>query len=247
MRSTGRLNKLLVGTVLWTALASWAQTASQLQGDVGLALYRTPPITHTNDRSNVVLPYLYADDGAWYARVDTFGYKAMPLAMGHLELAARVSFEGYRPGNAALDKRSTPVPIGLGTFQETPVGAFILYGFGDPVSGGTLLDVSYAAELGAGRVHAYSQVGFERRSTRYVRHLYGISAAEALRGGTASYLPGSSTTPNAAIAIEYELTTHLKLTGQLRTRWLDRSISRSPLVDSRRQTSSLLALTRTFR
>lgn len=232
--------------LLSTTLASWAQTSPQLHGDIGLALYRTPAITSTADRSNVVLPYVYADYGAWYARVDTFGYRAMPLGKGHLELAARVSFEGHRPANTAIDRRSTPRPIGLGSFQETAYGAFFLYGFHDPVSGGTLLDLSYAAELGRGPVHVYPQIGLERRSARYVRHLYGIGAAEALRSGESAYAPGSSVTPNAAIAIDYELTKGLKLTGQIRKRWLDKSIYASPVVDARTQTTSLLALTRTF-
>lgn len=247
MRIAGGHRRLLAGAALLHGLASWAQTSPQLQGDVGVALFRTPAIASTADRSNVVLPYVYADDGAWYARVDTFGFKAMPMGHGFLELAARASFEGYRPRNTALDRRSTPLPMGLGSFQETALGAFFVYGFRDPVSGGTLLDVSYAAELGRGRVHVYPQIGFERRSARYVRHLYGVGAAEALRSGVAGYVPGSSATPSAALGVDCELTRSLKLTGQIGRRWLDRSIDASPLVDARSQTTGLLALTRTFR
>lgn len=231
-----------------TSIAASAQaTGSHVTGDVGAALYRTPAITRTAGRSNVVLPYIYAEAGRFYGRVDTFGYEALPIGMGHLELAARVSFEGFAPANAAFDKRSTPLPIGIGTFQETPFGAFILYGFHDLESGGTLLDVSYAAELGKGTLHVYPQVGFERRSATYVRHLYGVSTPEAARAATTAYAPGASVSPNAAIAVDYAFAPTLKLTGQVRRRWLDTSITGSPLVNARTQTSALIALTRTFR
>lgn len=239
-------SRLLLAALFSIHGAAWAQEKPQLHGDVGAAVYRTPAITRTADRGTVVLPYIYADWGRWYGRVDTFGFKALPLGAGHLELAARVSFEGYRPANAAFDKRSTPLPIGLGTFQETPYGAFIAYAFHDANSGGTLLDLSYAAEFGSGRLHVYPQVGIERRSARYVRHLYGVGAAEATRAAIPTYSPGSSLSPNAAVAVDYELTKTVKVTAQVRRRWLDSSISASPLANTRTQTSGLLALTRTF-
>ena len=227
-------------------LPLWAQTNSQLHGDLGVAVFRTPAITSTTDKSNAVLPYVYADYGAWYGRIDTFGYRVVPMGKGYLELAARVSLEGYRPSNPAIDKRSNPIPIGLGSFQKTPYGAFFLYGFGDPVSGGTLVDVFYAVEFGLGPLHVYPQVGFERRGASYVQHLYGVSAAESVRSGAPIYSPGSSVTPKAAIAIDYELMKSLKLTGEIERRWLDESIYHSPLVNSRTQTKGFLALTRTF-
>ncbi len=228
------------------ATAAWSQAAPKLEGDIGRAAYRTPPVARTADRSTVVLPYVYADYGAFYGRVDTFGYKATPLGKGHLELAARVSVEGYRPGDAAFGKRATPVPIGLGTFQETPYGAFFAYGFHDATSGGTLLDLSYAAEFSVGPLHVYPLAGIERRSARYVDHLYGVNAAEALRAGVAAYSPGASTTPSAGIALDYPVAERLKLTAQVRRRWLDRSITASPLVDAKAQTSGLVAIARSF-
>jgi MipA family protein len=240
------LKKILLASACLSMPVCWAQADARLDGDVGLALYRTPPITRTADSSNIVLPYLYADYGALYARVDTFGYKIAPMGMGHLEIAARLSFEGYQPINAALDKRAAPRPIGLGTFQETPYGAFFLYALRDTTSGGNLLDLSYAAELDLGVVHVYPQAGVERRSAKYVQHLYGIDAVEATRSGLTPYSPGSSVTPNAAIAVEYRFEKNLKLTYQVRKRWLDKSISDSPLVDVKTQTTSFLALTRTF-
>lgn len=232
---------------LAACLSCGAQTSEGLVGDVGGALYRTPAITRTTERSNTVLPYLYADAGRWYARVDTFGVRMLPLGAGSLELAASVSFEAYRPANAAFDNRSTPLPVGVGSYQETPVGAFFLYAFRDLASGGTLLEATYAAELDAGPVHFYPQLGLERRSARYMQHLYGVGEAEAQRASLAAYAPGGSVTPGVALAMDYALTDLLKLSAQVRKRWLDASFTASPLVDARTQVTGFVALTRTFR
>ncbi len=183
-----------------------------------MALYNTPPVTRTADKTNTVLPYLYADYGNFYARVNTFGYKAVPLGSGHLELAARVSVEGYRAADHGIGDRSTPVPVGLGTFQETSYGAFFLYGFHDTVSGGSLLDLMYAAEISAGPIEVYPQLGLERRSARYVQHLYGVSATEAAQSGLSSYAPGKAYSPYLGVALEYPLPDKLKLSLQVTNR-----------------------------
>jgi MipA family protein len=248
----------IAATALSLLLSSWvsAQTTSasndstQLVGDVGLALYRTPAITRASGDANVLLPYAFADYGSLFARVDTFGVKLMPLGAGHLELAARVSFEGYKPlGTPGIQDRSTPLPVGLSTFQETPYGAFFVYGFYDTNSGGTLLDAMYAAEFKLGSIHIYPQLGFERRSDKYVQHLYGVSAQESAASGNtiAAYNASNSISPNLGFAFEYPLPNDYSLTLQVRKKWLDSSITDSPLVNSKSQLSSFLSLTRSFK
>lgn len=237
----------LAGALSLLAPPAAAQTAERLQGDVGLGLYNTPAITRTVDKSTSVLPYLYADLGRFYARVNTFGYKAVPMGNGHVELAARVSFEGYRSADRGIGERSDPVPVGLGTFQETPYGAFFLYAFRDTVSGGTLLDLMYAAELSAGPFQLYPQLGMERRSARYVQHLYGVSATEATQSGLSRWAPGSAVSPYIALAAQWPLQADLNLTFQVTKKWLGRGLTDSPLVDSSSQTSGLLALTHVFK
>jgi len=244
------MKKRILGGVLW-GLAVIARASGDspltLQGDVGMALYRTPAITRTDDKQNVVLPYVYADYGSAYARVDTFGIKMMPLGAGHLELAGRVSFEGYQSTLANIGTRSTPRPLGLGTYQETAYGAFFLYSFYDIISQGTLLDGTYAAEFDVGPVHVYPQIGLERRSAKYVQHLYGVSAAEAASSGLRAYAPNASTTPSLALAFEYPLSDNLNVMLQFKKKWLDKSLTDSPLVDTKSQTSSFLAVTRSFK
>jgi outer membrane protein len=224
-----------------------AQTEYTLKGDVGAAVYRTPAITHTTENGNTVLPYAYADYGPFYARINTLGYKAMPLGAGHLELAARVTLEGYKSSQAGISERTSPLPIGLGTFQKTAYGAFFAYGFYDPNSGGSLADLMYAAKFQVAGVNFYPQLGVERRSPKYVQHLYGVSAAEASASGLSAYSAQSSTSPNVGFTAEYALNQNYSVSYQLRKKWFDTSITNSPLVIAHSQTTSFLAFTRSFK
>ena len=47
------------------SVTGYAQTLddSKLMGDVGIANYRNPAITRSNQKNNVALPYVYADYG----------------------------------------------------------------------------------------------------------------------------------------------------------------------------------------
>lgn len=222
-----------------------AQPAGSYSGDAGLGVYRidTPA---GQPQSATVFPYLYGDWGSLYARVDTFGLKTMPMGYGHLELSARISFEGYHPVQSGLAARSSPRLLGLGTFQETPIGGFFLYGFHDMVSGGAMWDATYAAEFNVGHLTLYPQVGLTHRSQAYVQHLYGVSAAETGTSGVPAYQANASNIPNAGLAMEWVLDERYKLVGEVKRRWLDRAVTASPLVHRSTQNSVLLALTRTF-
>lgn len=247
MTKTARYAQWILAAALTAASQVWAQTQPVLVGDVGMAVYNTPPIARTAEKTKVLLPYVYADYGAFYARVDTFGYKLLSLGAGHLELATRISFEGYQPANTDIEKRERPILIGFGTFQETPYGAFILYGFRDTLSGGNLIDATYATEFQFKELHVYPQLGIERRDRRYVQSLYGVNASEAARSGLPIYSPGNSFSPNAAIAVEYLFLDDLKFTFQIRKKWLDKSIDESPLVNVSHQTASFFAISKTFK
>ena len=221
--------------------------AEKLTGDVGMAIYHTPSIAKTHDTGAAALPYLYADWGKFYARVDTFGYKLSSMGAGHLELATRISLEGYKPASAGIQRRGNPHPIGLGTFQETPVGAFFVYAMHDTASGGHLLEATYAAEFKAGPITLYPQLSVERRSKAYVQHLYGISAGEAAASGLYIYTARASNVPAIALAADYPLGGDWGLTAQVRKKWLDSAITSSPLVGRSTQISGLLAVTKTFK
>ncbi|PUE26349.1 hypothetical protein B9Z39_11495 [Limnohabitans sp. JirII-29] len=229
-----------------------AQTPLQdrLTGDVGVAVYNTQNIVPSDGAENFVLPYAYFDYGRFYTRVDTLGVKTARLGMGYLELAARISFEGFKtntPRLSGVQARANPVPVGLGTYQETPWGAFFVYGLYDTTSGGFLQEATYAAEFKLGAVTVYPQLGVEHRSRKYVQHLYGVSAAESLSSVYGAYSASASTTPVLAMAFELPLSEAWHLNLQLRRRWLDSAITQSPLVSTKLQDSGFFALTRSFK
>ena len=241
-----KLATTLVVTSLLGSSMAFAQNEYILKGDVGAAVYRTPAITRTSDSSNAVLPYVYADYGPFYARINTLGYKAVPLGAGHLELATRITLEGYTSAQAGMTDRASPMPVGVGTFQKTAYGAFFAYAFHDTKSGGSLLDLTYAAKFHVAGFSVYPQLGVERRSAKYVQHLYGVSAAESLASGLTAYAGQSDIAPNAGITLSYPLSTQYSVTYQLRKKWFDTGITDSPLVQSKSQRTSFLALTREF-
>jgi outer membrane protein len=228
-----------------SAAAEVHEESPHYTGDLGLGFYRLLRIAGVYGE-NTWFPYVYGDYGRWYGRVDTFGYKALPLGYGHLELSTRVSFEGYRPNQPGLQRRSAPHLLGLGTFQETPWGGLFAYAFKDIVSGGHMLDVTYAAEFHVGRWAVYPEAGITRRSASYVQHLYGVNARQSEASGVGFYAPGGSNVPNAGWAMEYPISDHYKWVTEVKRRWLDASLTQSPLVMRKVQDSFLLSLNRVY-
>jgi len=236
-------------------------------GDVGLAEYAMPNwVSASNSaKKSTVLPYLFGQTEVFFARVDTFGIKTLPIGWGHLELAGRLSFEGETvPG---LAPRRNPLPLGLGTFQETPVGGFFLHAFHDSVSGGQLWDFNYAAEFDWHGLGFYPQLGAQWRSARYVNHLVGVSASEALHGPWRAYSAGASTTPVLALAVQMPFSVPLSALGwgpitsssspsfspsswsllmEWRRKWADAAMGHSPLVPRRVLDDGMLSVVYSF-
>lgn len=210
-------------------------------GDVGLALLRTSATTQGVPARNSVVPYLNFEKGRLFARIDTFGVKTLPLGAGHLELLGQVRSDGYKGGGWSL--RKDPVPLGLGTLQITPIGAFglnVLQDFG--ASGGTLLQARYLAELPLGRLTLYPELGLERQSAAYTRYYLGTTAADAAAAGRA-YQPGAALNPYVGGLIELPLSGPWVLNLYLRRVFADRSLVNSPLAGHGHRDTGLLALT----
>jgi hypothetical protein len=94
------------------------------RGELGLGVYLKRGMVNEVGGSVLVLPYVYGDYGRFFARVDTFGLKTLPLGSGHLELVARVNTKGFDAARTALrgvGDRRNPVPIGVGTMQHTQI------------------------------------------------------------------------------------------------------------------------------
>lgn len=219
-------------------------------GELGGGIYARSEVVRGTGGSTLVLPYVYGDYGRFFGRVDTLGVKTLPMGTGHLELVARVSTEGFDADKAALrglGDRGNPVPLGIGTYQRTPVGAFFAYAMVDVTSGGTYLEGTWATRFDAGRVALYPMLGIEYRSSAYVRHLYGIDAAQSAASGYAAYSPGASTVPMAGIAASLPIAGPWALQFQWRHRWLDSAISSSPIVGTRSLDSGHVAVTYEFK
>lgn len=251
------LNFSVIAVFTATVLLASAATAQpapisyKLTGDVGAAVYGTQSIIRGKNNQATVLPYLFADYGRFFARVDTFGIKTLPIGNGYLELVGRVSQDGWRANIAplgGLTDRKTPLPIGIGTFQQTPYGAFIVNAFVNAGSArGNLLEATYAAEVKLGSLSLYPQLGIERRSAQYTNYLYGVTPAESLASGYAAYNAGASISPVLGLAADYSLTENWIVNMQLRRKWLDSAVTNSPLVVRKTQDFGYIGLSYRFK
>jgi len=224
------------------AVAWSADARPALTGDLGLGAAWTGATAPGASAHTRVLPYAYADFGRLFVREDTFGVKLAPLGWGALELTARVSTEGADADGPGFAHRANPRPLGLGSFQETPWGGVFVDAFVDTVSGGSLLEASYAAQCALGPLTLYPQLGVARRSARYTAHLWGVSGAEAAAGATRAYVPGASTVPVFGLSGELPLAAHWVLVMHVQRERYDAAVRASPRVAASGQSSALLAL-----
>ncbi len=227
-----RLRRLVL-VALATAGAARAGDAPRWIGDLGIGVERTQASAPGAAARTWVLPYAYGDLGRLFVREDTFGAKLVPVGWGALELVGRVDTEGADADGPGLAHRRNPRPVGLGTFQETPWGGVFADAFVDTVSGGTLLEASYAAELPVGPLTLYPQAGIARRSARYNAHLHDVHAA--------------STTPVLQLSGELPLAGAWVVLAHLQWEPFDRALRASPRVDARSRASALLALAWRFK
>ena len=252
--SVARFSSLLGAALLLGPPIAHAQgtpLTDKLTGDVGGAAFLTQSVIRSKDGKASVLPYGFFDYGRFFARVDTLGFKTIPLGSGYLELAGRVSQDGWRADTAALaglSERKTSIPLGLGTFQKTPYGGFFLNAFVDAnKSHGALLDATYAAEFKLGNWSFYPQLGLEYRNAKYNNYFYGVSPAESSASGYAAYNAGASTTPMLGLAADVPLGGPWMLNLQLRHKWLRPAVHNSPLVSRKTQDSGFIAVSYHFK
>lgn len=250
----GRLRRLWFGLML--SLAAGTTFADMtlpdhLVGNVGAAIYATRLQTNRPHESPLVLPFVYVDYERLFARVDTIGVKTVQLGYGYLELVGRVSIEGSKTQTQRMRLirgRSNPLPIGLGTFQETPIGGFFLYSLYDTRSRGTLLESTYATEFTVRGITFYPQAGIEKRSAHYEQHLRGVTIQQSSADIFPVYTPGPSITPLAALAADIPLSGSWLINLQWRREQFRRTIRNSPLTgNSHFEDNGFLAISRTFK
>jgi len=228
MRACGLALAALLG-----AAAARAGEAPHYVGDLGLGLQATPGAAPGASVRTRALPCAYGDLGRLFIREDTVGVRTLPVGWGALELVARASTEGSDGDGPGLVHRRNPRPLGAGTFQETPWGGVFIDAFVDTVSGGSLLEASYAAEVPAGPATLYPQVGVTRRSARYDAHLYDVRAA--------------ATTPVVQLSGELPLADTWVLLAHLQAEPFGDALRASPRLAARWRSSALVALAWRFK
>jgi outer membrane protein len=241
----------LISPSLTFALAQADPIDYRLVGDLGGALYSTQSIIRGKSNQTRLLPYAYLDYGRFFARVDTFGLKTIPLGNGYLELTTRMSQDGWRadtPALVGLNERKTPVPIGLGTFQQTAYGAFFFNGLVDiNKSHGSSLEATYATKFQLGKFSFYPQFGLEYRNAKYNDYFYGVTAAQSVASGYSFYKAGASLSPVVGLGFDVPVGDPWVLSVQFRRQWLDANVSSSPLVRGGAQNTGFAALSYRFK
>jgi outer membrane scaffolding protein for murein synthesis (MipA/OmpV family) len=235
---------LLLLPALVTQAGPAASAGIALTGDIGVGATRSQTRTLGVSAETEPLPYLNFEYGPLFARVDSFGIKALPLGYGHIEFVGQYRGDGY--DSKGLSHRRNSSPLGLGTLQITPVGAFglqVLHDLGK--SGGNLVQLRYLAELPLGRVTVYPELGVEYQSRAYARYYHGTTDGDAATLGEA-YRPGSALNPYIGAMVETRLMDSWYLNAYVRRTFADDSIARSPLVVRGNFNSLLLALAYRF-
>lgn len=246
--------------VAWALSASaWGQAhaadeqalPARVQGDIGALLDVEQSPIRGESTTPLAYPFAFFDYGRLYARIDTFGIKALHMGYGYLEVAGRAKFDGFKSaGNGALQgvqDRENSLPLGLGTFQETPAGGFFIYALHDfNRTGGNLLEATWVGEIDVGRVSLYPEAGFEHYTAQYTQYYYGVSPAEVVASGYAAYHPGAATNPFLCLFVQVPLSPGWEANLFLRRKWLGGAMASSPLVDTSRPDTGFVALTAHF-
>jgi outer membrane protein len=250
MRLLQLICSLILGALSLSVFSQPPELVDRPVGDLGGAVYRTSSYVNTVSSSTEVLPYAYIDQGRFFARIDTFGIKTIPVGYGYLELAGRVNFEGFSTQHlSGLSGRKDPGLLGLGTYQETPIGGFFFNVFYDVnSSGGYLSDLMYAAELDLPKkLVVYPQLGLEYKSKKYTNYFYGVSASESAQSSYAQYAPASSASPYLGLMLEVPVAQNWNVHVLAKRKFIDSAIYNSPIVNQRYQDIYFLSLDYRFK
>lgn len=248
---------LLLRTLVWISgtgcvipAISWGQIApfpDRVVGDVGLAAYSSRLNTAGAGSQTSVAPYGFFDYQRFFARIDTFGIKTLPVGWGYLELVTRVSLDDMavhsKTGVTKVSK-GAPAPLGIGTLQETPYGGLIVNIFKDAGSSrGTLSEALYIGEVNLpAQITAYPIIGVERLSSRYNGYYYGLNTSEASALGYSAYSAGAATNRIASVMLDVPLKGPWAMNVLYRRKWLGKTVSESPVLNHGYQDNALISL-----
>jgi MipA family protein len=221
-------------------------------GDVGLAMYTSNLHIGTEGMQSFVLPYAFADYERAFIRIDEVGIKTFKMGYGYLEVIGKINLDNYKvksPFNGNSINRSDPIPLGIGTFQETPIGGFFVNAYHDfGKSKGALYEFSYFAEIETfKKIVFYPQLGIERQSSQYANYYYGINPGESVLTGYNAYTAPATTNLLAGLMIEIPVIDNWYINIYGKRKWMGGGINNSPVMNRSFQDSALMALAYRFK
>ena len=224
----------------------------RLVGDVGAAVYGSQLNIGTQGTQAIVLPYGFFEYQRAFVRIDTVGVKTLKMGYGHLELVGKIMLDNYNvtsPYNGSTLNKLNPIPIGLGTFQETPIGGFFINAYHDfGQSRGALYEVQYFAELKpAAQLTLYPLAGIERQTTQFANYYYGVSTANALQTGYTAYNAAGSNNLMAGMLVEIPLVDNWILNVYGKRKWMGAGINNSPVMTRSFQDNGFVAVAYRFK
>ncbi|MDD2777134.1 MAG: MipA/OmpV family protein [Gallionella sp.] len=240
------LVSIFVSTFCSVSAQAEEEFSPHIQGDVGGAIYMSTSPVRNNGNTQIAVPYAYFDYDRFFARFDTFGVKTLPLGYGYIEVLGRVNLDGFQtnqPSLRGINERKNSLPLGIGTFQETPYGGIFLNAFYDVnLSHGQLYELIYASKFDVANTVVYPMFGFEHFTAEYTRYFYGVSPAEAKSSIYPVYSPKANTTTMLGMVWEVPVANHWNVNIYMLRRWLGSAITQSPLVNSKLQDEAFFSL-----
>ena len=226
--------------------------SDRIIGDIGAATYTTNLHIGTEGTQSLVLPYAFFDYQRFFVRIDEFGIKTFKIGYGYLEVIGKVNLDTYKiksPINGNVINRSDPIPLGIGTFQETPIGGIFINAYHDfAKSKGALFEFLYFAEIETNKkIVIYPQVGIERQSAQYANYYYGISSGESIATGYSAYNAVATNNLLAGAMIEVPVVDNWYVNIYGKRKWMGSSINNSPVLNRPFQDTIIATLAYRFK
>ena len=224
----------------------------RIVGDIGAAVYTSNLHIGTEGTQSLVLPYAFFDYQRFFVRIDEVGIKTFKMGYGYLEVIGKINLDTYKvksPFNGTSINRSDPIPLGLGTFQETPIGGFFVNAYHDfGKSKGALYELLYFAELETyKKIVVYPQVGVERQSSQYANYYYGINPGESQLTGYNAYSAPATNNLLAGVMMEIPVVDNWYVNIYGKRKWMGNGINNSPVMNRSFQDNVFLALAYRFK
>ena len=256
MKSIFRITVLLIATAIHIPAYALDDIPDALPdrivGDIGAAVYTSNLHIGTEGTQSLALPYAFFDYQRFFARIDEVGIKTFKMGYGYFEVIGKINLDTYKVKssiNGNSINRSDPIPLGLGTFQETPIGGFFVNAYHDfGKSKGALYEFLYSAEIETyKKVILYPQIGIERQSSQYANYYYGISPGESTATGYGAYSAPATNNLLAGLMVEIPVVDNWYINVYGRRKWMGGGINNSPVMNRSFQDNVFMALAYRFK